>query len=45
MRQTGLLVVLAQLGCKVPAQSMLLSPVDRVFTRLGAEDNIIGMKQ
>ena len=42
MRQTGLLVILAQIGCMVPAQQMTLSPVDRVFTRLGAEDNIIG---
>ena len=42
MRQTGLLVILAQIGCNVPASEMSLSPVDRVFTRLGAEDNIIG---
>eukprot|EP00092_Neocalanus_flemingeri_P023891 GFUD01025916.1.p1 GENE.GFUD01025916.1~~GFUD01025916.1.p1 ORF type:complete len:1157 (-),score=408.68 GFUD01025916.1:96-3209(-) len=42
MRQTGLLVILAQMGCMVPAQSMALTPVDRVFTRLGAEDNIVG---
>ena len=42
MRQTGLLVILAQIGCMVPAAEMSLSPVDRVFTRLGAEDNIIG---
>jgi len=42
MRQTGLLVVLAQLGCRVPAAGMRLNPVDRVFTRLGASDNIVG---
>jgi len=42
MRQTGLLVILAQMGCMVPAESMAITPVDRVFTRLGAEDNIIG---
>jgi len=42
MRQTGLLVILAQMGCMVPAQSMAITPVDRVFTRLGAEDNIVG---
>jgi len=42
MRQTGLLVILAQMGCMVPAISMNLTPVDRVFTRLGAEDNIVG---
>lgn len=42
MRQTGLLVVLAQMGTAVPASEMRLSPVDRIFTRLGAQDNIIG---
>eukprot|EP00088_Acartia_fossae_P070151 TRINITY_DN931_c0_g1_i2.p1 TRINITY_DN931_c0_g1~~TRINITY_DN931_c0_g1_i2.p1 ORF type:complete len:1250 (+),score=371.12 TRINITY_DN931_c0_g1_i2:534-3752(+) len=41
MRQTGLLVVLAQMGTAVPAAQMRLSPVDRIFTRLGAQDNII----
>ena len=41
MRQTGLLVVLAQMGTAVPAAEMRLSPVDRIFTRLGAQDNII----
>ena len=40
MRQVGLLVILAQIGCYVPSQSMKLSPVDRIFTRLGASDNI-----
>lgn len=42
MRQTGLLVVLAQIGSMVPATQMKFSPVDRIFTRLGAQDNIIG---
>jgi len=42
MRQTGLLVILAQIGCMVPAEAMSVTPVDRVFTRLGAEDNIVG---
>ena len=42
MRQTGLLVVLAQAGCLVPAREMTLTPVDRVFTRLGARDDIVG---
>ncbi|XP_028676496.1 DNA mismatch repair protein Msh6 [Erpetoichthys calabaricus] len=41
MRQCGLLVILAQLGCYVPAESFRLSPVDRVFTRLGASDRIM----
>ena len=35
MRQTALLCVLAQMGCRVPAQSMALTPVDRIFTRIG----------
>ena len=42
MRQTGLLSILAHLGCMVPAESMKLVPIDRIFTRLGAQDNIIG---
>ncbi|XP_067901328.1 DNA mismatch repair protein Msh6 [Heterodontus francisci] len=41
MRQVGLLVVLAQLGCYVPAESCKFNPVDRVFTRLGASDRIM----
>ena len=35
MRQTALLCVLAQIGCRVPAQQMVLTPVDRIFTRIG----------
>ncbi|XP_016342097.1 DNA mismatch repair protein Msh6-like [Sinocyclocheilus anshuiensis] len=41
MRQVSLVVILAQLGCYVPAESLRLSPVDRVFTRLGASDRIM----
>ncbi|XP_069464515.1 DNA mismatch repair protein Msh6 isoform X2 [Ambystoma mexicanum] len=41
MRQAGLVVIMAQLGCYVPAESCRLSPVDRVFTRLGASDRIM----
>nr|XP_039260519.1 DNA mismatch repair protein Msh6-like [Styela clava] len=41
MRQVGLIVVLAHLGCYVPAEHCRLSPVDRVFTRLGASDRIM----
>ncbi|ODM94564.1 DNA mismatch repair protein Msh6 [Orchesella cincta] len=40
MRQVGLLTILSQLGCHVPAEKCELSVVDRVFTRLGANDNI-----
>ncbi|EDV19356.1 uncharacterized protein TRIADDRAFT_33687, partial [Trichoplax adhaerens] len=41
MRQVGLLAIMAQLGCYVPATSCCLSPVDRLFTRLGASDRIM----
>lgn len=41
MRQTGLIVMLAQLGSFVPASRCRLTPVDRVFTRLGASDRIL----
>ncbi|KAM6956142.1 DNA mismatch repair protein Msh6 [Aplochiton taeniatus] len=41
MRQCGLVVILAQLGCYVPAESLRFTPVDRVFTRLGASDRIM----
>ncbi|XP_034836109.1 probable DNA mismatch repair protein Msh6 isoform X1 [Maniola hyperantus] len=41
MRQVGLLTVLAHLGSYVPAQECRLSLVDRIFTRLGASDDIL----
>lgn len=41
LRQTCLAVILAQVGCHVPASECHLAPVDRIFTRLGANDNII----
>ncbi|XP_045779005.1 probable DNA mismatch repair protein Msh6 isoform X2 [Maniola jurtina] len=41
MRQVGLLTVLAHLGSYVPAQQCRLSLVDRIFTRLGASDDIL----
>ncbi|KAL9963214.1 hypothetical protein ACROYT_G032392 [Oculina patagonica] len=41
MRQAGLIVVMAQMGCYVPAEKCRLTPVDRVFTRLGAHDRIL----
>lgn len=41
LRQTALAVVIAQLGAFVPAESMTLTPVDRIFTRIGAADNIL----
>lgn len=39
--QCGLVIVLAQLGCYVPAEKLRFTPVDRVFTRLGASDRIM----
>lgn len=41
MRQVGIIAVMAQLGCYVPAEKCVLTPVDRVFTRLGATDRIM----
>jgi DNA mismatch repair protein MutS len=40
LRQTALAVILAQMGSFVPARSARLSVVDRVFTRIGASDNL-----
>lgn len=40
LRQTGLLVIMAQLGSFVPARAMRLGVVDRIFTRIGAGDDL-----
>ncbi len=40
LRQAALLVVMAQSGCFVPAERMRLGLVDRVYTRIGASDNV-----
>jgi DNA mismatch repair protein MutS len=40
LRQTALIVILAQMGSFVPARSARMSVVDRVFTRIGASDNL-----
>ncbi len=40
LRQTGLIVLMSQMGSFVPADSALIGLVDKVFTRVGASDNI-----
>ncbi len=41
MRQTALLVLMAQVGSFIPAKEAIISPVDRIFTRIGASDDLI----
>ncbi|MCU4674326.1 DNA mismatch repair protein MutS [Catenovulum sp. 2E275] len=40
MRQTALITIMAYIGCYVPADSATLGPVDRIFTRIGASDDL-----
>ncbi len=40
MRQTALIVLLAHIGSFIPAQAAVLGPVDRIFTRIGASDDL-----
>jgi DNA mismatch repair protein MutS len=40
LRQAALLVIMAQCGCFVPADQMRLGLVDRIYTRIGASDNV-----
>jgi DNA mismatch repair protein MutS len=40
MRQNALIVLLAHIGCPVPASSATFGPIDRIFTRIGAGDDL-----
>jgi DNA mismatch repair protein MutS len=42
MRQTALIAILAHIGCFVPAKHAVLGPLDRIFTRIGASDDLAG---
>ncbi len=42
MRQTALIVILAHIGSYVPADKLIIGPVDRIFTRIGASDDLAG---
>lgn len=41
MRQTALIVLLAHIGSYVPAKKVTLGPISRIFTRIGASDNLV----
>lgn len=41
MRQNALIVLMAHIGCYVPAKSAQIPVIDRIFTRVGASDNLI----
>ena len=42
MRQTALIAILAHIGSFVPARKLRIGPVDRIFTRIGASDDLAG---
>ena len=44
MRQTALIVLMAQIGSFVPAREMIFTPCDRIFTRIGASDDLASGK-
>ena len=42
LRQIGIIIILAQSGCYVPCENAKISIIDRLFTRVGASDNLAG---
>ena len=42
MRQAALIAILAHIGCYVPARRTVIGPLDRIFTRIGASDDLAG---
>lgn len=42
MRQIALITLMAHIGCFVPAQRVCLGPIDQIFTRIGASDDLAG---
>lgn len=40
MRQTALIIIMAHIGCFVPAEKCKIGPIDRIFTRIGASDDL-----
>jgi DNA mismatch repair protein MutS len=42
MRQAALIVLIAHIGCYVPAKSLVCGPIDKIFTRIGASDDLSG---
>ncbi len=42
MRQTALIILLAHIGSFVPAQQAIIGPIDAIFTRIGANDDLAG---
>jgi DNA mismatch repair protein MutS len=44
MRQNALIVLMAYMGCFVPAEKAIIGPIDRIFTRIGSADDLAGGK-
>ncbi|MDH5423902.1 MAG: DNA mismatch repair protein MutS [Gammaproteobacteria bacterium] len=42
MRQTAIIVLMAHIGSYIPAESAVIGPIDRIFTRIGASDDLAG---